>query len=211
MFIRIGGIPGVGKSTVISKLLKAGISHNLPIDRIKGGDYLLKLAGVATYEELRKLPEEYRSSLRPEMYRLMYEEDRQSPEIIRLRDAHFSLLDQESGETIIFPVFPEDKLQMVSMVTLTADPTVILQRRLLDHNRPDRYLNLEIIKQEQETEISTAIAQAKEINIPLSIIDNSDDGLSVYKEFIGKAIPEGPIRNSLMEAIFGHKHGIERK
>lgn len=210
MFIRIGGVPGVGKTTVIDALFEASKSHGLPIARVKGGDYLLKLAGVKTYDELRKMPEEYRASLRPEMYRLMYEEDRKSPEIFRLRDAHFTLLDQESGKTVTFPVFPEDKDQMFSMIVLTADPKVIISRRSLDHDRPDRYLDPKTIEQELEIEIDAAMAQAKEIDIPLSVIDNSEEGVAAYKKVIESAFPEGQMRDSLVEAVFGRKHDAKK-
>lgn len=211
MFIRIGGVPGVGKSTVIRKITEAAKWCGLPVEKVKGGDYLLRLAGVSSYDELRKLPEDYRASLRPEMYRLMYEEDRNNPGVIRLRDAHFSLIDPESGKTVLFPVFPEDKEQMLGMVILTADPEVILQRRTLDKDREDRSLDLEVIKREQEIELATATAQAKELGQELAVVDNSMLGLGVYKEIINKAFPEGQIASTLEGAIMGFGGGIERR
>ncbi len=202
MFIRIGGAPGVGKSTLINKLVEIANKNNLPVKRVKGGDYLLKLAGVSSYDELRKLPEEYRASLRPEMYRLMYEEDRRKPEVVRLRDAHFSLIDPETGKIVIFPVLPEDSGQMLSMVLLRANPEVILARRTQQRDRIDRYFDLETIKKEQEVEIGIASSQAKDLGKELVIVDNSPEWeTSIYKEIIRRAFPEGRVRLLMEEAL----------
>ncbi|HCX25786.1 MAG: hypothetical protein UX08_C0012G0062 [Candidatus Collierbacteria bacterium GW2011_GWB1_45_35] len=209
MFIRIGGIPGVGKSTVIDKLSKVGKMYGLPIEKVKGGDVLLKLAGVSTYDELRKLPESFRASLRPEMFRIMYEEDRQNPQVIRLRDAHFSLIDPETGQIVTFPLQHEDSEQMLAMIVLTADPEIILTRRLGDKSRSDRFMDLDVIIEEQRIEIETAEAQSKQLDRELVIVDNSPEGLSVYKEIINKAFPEGNLSSTLEAAIFGSGGKLE--
>src|SRR3989344_2389004 len=202
MFIRIGGIPGVGKSTIIANMTKIANECGLPIERIKGGDYLLRLAHVSTYEELRALPEEFRASLRPEMYRQMYEDDRKTSGIIKLRDAHYSLVDSETGKVIIFPLLPEDGEQMLSMVLLVASPEVILERRKLEASRNDRYLDLALIRKEQETEKETAISHAASLGRELIIIDNSEsNGMSVYREMIVRAFPDGNMGSTLESAL----------
>ena len=94
MFIKVGGPNGSGKTTVTTQLEELGRSFGLSIERVKGGDILLALANVATYDELRRIPEEVRAGLRPEMYRIMYEMDRNDPGTIRVRDAHFTLFDE---------------------------------------------------------------------------------------------------------------------
>ena len=202
MFIRIGGVPGVGKSTLINNLVEVANKNNLPVERVKGGDYLLKLAGVSSYDELRKLPEDYRASLRPEMYRLTYEEDRRKPEIIKLRDAHFSLIDPETSKIVIFPILPEDAEQMVSMVLLTADPEVIMTRRTQQGDRIDRYFDLKTIKKEQAVEIEIASSQAKDLGKELVMVDNSPEwGASIYKEIVRRAFPEGRVRSFMKRAL----------
>lgn len=202
MFIRVGGIPGVGKSTVIANIVKLANYSGLPIERVKGGDYLLKLANVSTYEELRALPEDYRASLRPKMYRQMYDDDRKTLSIIKLRDAHYSLVDLETGKVIIFPLLPDDVEQMLSMVLLKASPQIILDRRRLEVNRNDRYLNLDLIRREQYVEEETAAHQAASLGKELIIVDNSENnGFSVYREIISRAFPDRHMKNTLEGAL----------
>jgi len=108
MFIKIGGVPGVGKTTVISEIVEKSSQLGLPIVKVKGAEYLLDVLGVSTYEQLRQVPEQERAQARSEMYRRMYEDDRNDPSTIRLRDAHYSLWQDGSG-FVNFPLLEEDK------------------------------------------------------------------------------------------------------
>lgn len=203
MFIRIGGVPGVGKTTVINEIVETSSRLGLPVEKVKGADYLLNILGITSYEDLRKLPEEVRCAARSEMFRRMYEDDRADPQTIRLRDAHFTLVDPKNGETVIFPLMPEDKEQILSMVVLTANPETILSRRIADKDRQDRMICLGSIIREQNTEIKVAQSQSQELGIKLVAIDNTLGSLFFYKEFISRAFPEGNIASALEMAFFG--------
>lgn len=197
MFIRIGGIPGVGKSSIINTVSELSHDLKLPVERVKGGDYLLRLAGVATYDELRKLPEEYRASLRPDMYRLMYEDDRKDPSIIRLRDAHFSLLEEGQTKIVEFPNQVEDKYQLHNLVLVVADPETILARRKQDIGRSDRSLDIAKIEYEQLIEEEVAKRQASELQMELIIINNSGILNEVCWQLVHRSFPEGQLRRTL--------------
>jgi len=89
MFVYIGGVPGVGKTTVIAKVEELARERKIKMEKIKGAPILCELVGVATVAELRALPESVRRALRPEMNRRIYELDRADPGTIRLADGHF--------------------------------------------------------------------------------------------------------------------------
>ena len=95
------------------------------------------------------------------------------------------------------------------MIVLTADPEIILTRRLGDKSRSDRFMDLDVIIEEQRIEIETAEAQSKQLDRELVIVDNSPEGLSVYKEIINKAFPEGNLSSTLEAAIFGSGGKLE--
>ena len=130
MFIQIGGIPGVGKTTINKNVEYLAKKHYLKVERVSGPNILRELAGVATIEEMRALPEEVRASLRPEMYRRLYEADRNDINTIRLVDGHFIFFDIKGEKYGVQPIHPEDKEQMLAMAVITADPEIVLQRRL---------------------------------------------------------------------------------
>lgn len=75
MIIYVGGIPGVGKTTIITRLEKIAQKAGFKLEQTRGLDILCKLAGVAAVKELRLLPEEIRSKFRPEMYKRLYAMD----------------------------------------------------------------------------------------------------------------------------------------
>lgn len=173
MFIYVGGVPGVGKTTVITEAEKLARERGIRMERIIGTSILCELAGVTTVAELRALPEDVRQALRPEMYRRLYELDRRDPETIRLADGHFVYFDVEGKDYGIREIQPWDKGQMLAIAVIVADPYIILHRRLKEAgNRPDRKYGVDFIIREQKMEVGTAISQAAELSLPLCFINN---------------------------------------
>lgn len=173
MFVYIGGVPGVGKTTIITETEKLARKRKIKMERVIGTSILCELAGVATVAELRALPESVRRALRPEMYRRLYELDRKDPEVIRLADGHFVYFDTEGEDYGIRQIQPWDREQMGAIALIVAGHRTILERRLRDVNeRQDRKRNIEFVAQEQKMEISIAISQAAELGIPLCLISN---------------------------------------
>lgn len=171
MFIKIGGPCGAGKTTITKEIATIAQSRDLPFVRVKGGDILLSLAGVDSYEKLRKIPEATREALRDRMYKIMYEEDRNDPGTIRVRDAHFTLLDE--GKFVILPMQEADRSQTHLMVVLSPDPEELLHRRFGDSDRPDRVRDLEFIRREIDFELQVARMHSEELGIPLYVINNN--------------------------------------
>src|SRR3990167_7704432 len=120
MFVYIGGVPWVGKTTVVTKIEDYAQERNIRMEIIKGTPILCELAGVATVAELRALPESVRRALRPEMNRRLYELDRADPETIRLADGHFVYFDIEGKECGVRQIQPWDKEQTIAIAVIIA-------------------------------------------------------------------------------------------
>lgn len=201
MFIRIGGVPGVGKTTIIDKIVEESSRLGFPIVKVKGAKYLMDIFGVLTYEQLRGISEQERALARPEMYRRMYEEDRNDPNTIRLRDAHFTLWQGGSGFTD-FPLLVEDREQMLSMVCLTAPEDAVYERRKRD-GRPDRALERGIIREELTRELEIAVEQANCLGINLVQIENVGDISTVCAKVVMEGMGKFEFQYELLRELLG--------
>jgi adenylate kinase len=205
MFIRIGGVPGVGKTTVINEIVKKSSRLSAPVVKVKGAEYLMDILGISTYEQLRGISEQERAQARPEMYKRMYEEDRNDPSTIRLRDAHFTLW-QNGSSFVEFPVLEEDKRQMLSMVCLTAPVATIYERRKVD-GRSDRALEGDIIQKELTRELEVAGRQADLVGINLVQVENIGDIPTVCAKIVRKTMGGFEFQQELLsELLEGTSH-----
>lgn len=203
MFVYIGGVPGVGKTTIVTETEKFARDHGIKMEKIKGAPILCELAGVSTVAELRALPESVRRVLRPEMNRRLYELDRSDPEIIRLADGHFVYFDIEGKEYGIRQIQPWDKEQMLAMAVIVANPSAILQRRLKDaHDRYDRKHDIDFLIQEQKMEVSIAISQTAELGIPLCFIRNEDNEGPAASETLFSFCVHQALCHKILRAVF---------
>jgi adenylate kinase len=175
MLVYIGGVHGVGKTTIINYAVEIAKKENFKLEKTIGTDILMKLAGVKTIEELKKLPEEIRKKYRPEMNKRIYAKDREDFETIRLCDGHFVFWEAESENYGIRETQPWDKQQLIGIILIIADPEDILKRRL-DDNIRSRYYHTKIddIKMEQNLELEVAYSQAKELEKPIEIFKNDN-------------------------------------
>lgn len=208
MFIRVGGVPGVGKTTVINEIVEKSSRLGLPVVKIKGAKYLMNVLGVSSYEDLRQVPEQDRAQARPEMYRRMYEDDRKDPNTIRLRDAHYSLWQDGSG-FVQFPTLEEDREQMLSMVCLTASEDIILERRRND-GRSDRALDGVVIKRELAKEMEVARKQAESLDINLIQVENVGKISLVCASIVKKTMDGFDFQQELLRELSGLTLSKER-
>lgn len=211
MFIRIGGVPGVGKTTIIEAIQKAAEGRGFPVDRIKGADYLLDILGVKNYDELRRLPEAVREAARPEMYRRMYKDDAADAGVVRLRDAHYSLWEGEEGSFSYFPIFPEDRQQTAALVCICASPEIILERRMKDGGkRTDRAVSIVKIKEELRVELETCREQARSLGLEPIIINNDGRLDDSCRELVARSFPEAAYKSQLEQCFSSSFLGKER-
>lgn len=183
MLIYIAGIPGVGKTTIIQSLIEKLNSLGHKSVSIKGLPILCKLAGNISPDEFRKLPDSIRKKYRPEMNKIVYEEDLNDYSTIRILDGHFAYYEAKSKEYSIRPINKEDYQQMKAIFVIISAPEKILKRRNQDSKeRTDRTLDSEHIREQENIEKNEAIKQAEILKIPLLFISNDSDIKSVVNE-----------------------------
>lgn len=177
MLVRVGGIPGVGKTALIERVEELSQKRGLKIERARTREILCELAGVRTVEEYRTLPIGVRKSLYPEMDRRIYATDRGDLVTVRLYDGHFYFDDPETGSYQTRPIYPEDRTQLMAIVVLVvADPVTVFNRRVQDLSfRLDRQqLSPDLLRREQEMEVKVASSQAEQLGIPFQKFYNED-------------------------------------
>lgn len=171
MFIKIGGVHGVGKTTVAEILINDLISFGHDAGGVHGADIMARILGV-TMDELRAMPEKRKNEAREKMFREVYKTDLENPDKIIIRDAHFCIRDVNDGKIQPVGLRDDDRNQLKAIVLLTAPEEEILKRRN-DHGRIDRSLDMDIIREEMENEVKVARQQAEELGIPIFEIENA--------------------------------------
>lgn len=185
MIVYVGGIPGAGKTTIITEMEKIARSRGINLERIVGTKILCELAGVLSVEELRKLSETERRKFRFEMNRRIYEMDANDFGTIRVGDGHFVFWDIHGENYGIHQIFPWDKKQTIAIAVIDADEHMILERRKKDFSkRSDRQLNLDFINKERRMEIEIAFSQAKELGIPIKIFENNKNSVDISRDLL---------------------------
>ena len=183
MMIYIGGIPGVGKTSIINNLILELNKLENKSKMIQGLPVLRKLAGGISSDEFRKLPDEIREKYRPEMWKIIYEEDRQDFDTIRILDGHFIYFESNGINFSKRKINPEDYIHIKAIFVINSKPEDILKRRQKDiSERFDRSLDMEIIKKQLDLEIKEAISQSKEIGVPIFVIDNNKEIKEISNE-----------------------------
>lgn len=180
MFVRVGGIPGVGKTAVIERAVELSRETGIDLERARTKEVLCELASVETVEEYRRLPLKLRKSLYPPLDRRLYAEDRLRPCVMKLYDSHFYFFDPETGNYQTRTLLPEDKQQLRAIVVLAVDNVkVVSKRRQQDQSfRLDRQqLSIGLLHMEQAMEIKVASSQAAQLEIPFQVLYNEDGDL----------------------------------
>lgn len=184
MIIYIGGISGVGKTTIIENVEKIAKREKLDIRRAKVKEALRDLAGVKSVKEYRKLPEDLRYSLHQKAIKIIYEEDLKNSRIVYLYDGRFSLLNRKCGNEEMRLIQKDDFDHLIAVIVLTASPDTILARRIIDSKiRKDRHIDdVCFMKKRQCNEIKAAQIYSKVLGIPLNIVQNEGEILMVAKK-----------------------------
>lgn len=179
MFVYIGGVPGVGKTSFIREVVKLSQESDFPVMGMNEKSVLRELIGVTTEEEYRLLPDNIRAQARRKMVVQFYELDAADSKAIRIRDDHFAV-PKGNNQYFTRPYEISDKLQVLAMIVLISTPDIIARHRCKDMAfRPERAIeDYKTITEHQNMEINTAIAQASCLNVSLGIFLNEEGKLS---------------------------------
>lgn len=161
----IGGIPGVGKTTVLDELVREGF-------RVENyGDAMLKEAlskgYVKSRDELRKLPVERQK----EIQKLAADRLSRSGDVII--DTHFSVT-TKGGYLPGLPMKVLDVLQPDLFISIEADPLEIFERRKNDTRRNRDRDSLERIRAHLEANRNYGITYSAMTGSPLLVVMNEN-------------------------------------
>jgi adenylate kinase len=179
MRVIIGGIPGVGKTTVLDELVKEGF-------RVENyGDAMLKEAISMDYaknrDELRKLPIEKQK----EIQKLAAEKLSRFKDVII--DTHFSI-NTNGGYLPGLPVAVLDALKPDLFISVEADPLEVFERRKNDPRRNRDRDSLERIRAHMEANRSYGITYSAMTGSPLLVVMNENGRVKEASEKIILAI-----------------------
>lgn len=187
MKVIIGGIPGVGKTTVLDELAKEGF-------RVENyGDAMLKEAVSKGYvksrDELRKLPVDKQK----EIQKIAAEKLSQLDKVIV--DTHFSV-NTKGGYLPGLPVGVLDALNPDLLIAIEADPLEIFERRKNDPRRNRDRDSLERIRAHLEANRGYGITYSAITGSPLLVVMNENGKFKEAAERIASVIKpsDGSVR-----------------
>ena len=144
------GIPGVGKTTLLSEMEKIIKNHKKSVSVISFGTLMLKLAkenGLKDRDELRKLS----VSEQQKLQKLAAEKIALHDEDVVIIDTHAFISSSEG----YYPGLPEHVLKIIkptNFVSVSAKPEEIYNRRMRDDTRNRDKITLANIKKELDAQ-----------------------------------------------------------
>ena len=180
------GIPGVGKTSLLSKMVETIKNHDKSVDVISFGTLMFEIAkknGLKDRDELRKLPVAEQQNLQ----KMAAEKIAEHNEQIVIIDTH-AFINSTEG---YYPGLPEHVLKIIkptNFVTVTAKPEEIYNRRMKDDTRNRDKITLTKIKTELELQSGMISACAVITGSPVKHILNREGKIDEATDKIIKAI-----------------------
>ena len=180
------GIPGVGKTTLLSKIVEIIKNHDKSVSVMSFGTIMFEVAqknGLKDRDELRKLPVTEQQSLQ----KIAAEKIALQTEQIVIIDTH-AFINSSEG---YYPGLPENVLKIIkptNFVSISAKPEEIYNRRMKDDTRNRDKITLTIIKKELEIQSGMISACAVITGSPVKHILNGEGKIDEATNKIIKAI-----------------------
>jgi len=180
------GIPGVGKTSLLSKIVETIKNHEKSVGVISFGTLMFEIAkknGLKDRDELRKLPVAEQQNLQ----KIAAEKIAEHNEQIVIIDTH-AFINSSEG---YYPGLPEHVLKIIkptNFVAVTAKPEEIYNRRMKDDTRNRDKITLTKIKTELDIQSGMISACAVITGSPVKHILNREGKIDEATDKIIKAI-----------------------
>ncbi|MGI9565869.1 MAG: adenylate kinase [Nitrosopumilus sp.] len=179
------GIPGVGKTTLLSKLVEIIKNHDKSVRVTSFGTLMFEVAkenGLKDRDELRKLPVSKQQNLQKTAAEKIATQNEQ----IIIIDTHAFITSPEG----YYPGLPEHVLKIIrptNFVSVSAKPEEIYNRRMKDDTRNRDKITLENIKKELDVQSGMISACAVITGSPVKHVLNGEGKIDEAVEKIIKA------------------------
>ncbi len=180
------GIPGVGKTTLLSKMVQIIKNHDKSVSVMSFGTLMFEVAkknGLKDRDELRKLPVTEQQHLQ----KISAEKIALQTEQVVIVDTH-AFINSSEG---YYPGLPEHVLKIIkptNFVSISAKPEEIYNRRMKDDTRNRDKITLAKIKTELDIQSGMISACAVITGSPVKHILNREGKIDEATEKIIKAI-----------------------
>jgi adenylate kinase len=180
------GIPGVGKTSLLSKIVEIIKNHDRSVNVISFGTLMFDIAkknGLKDRDELRKLPVTEQQNLQ----KIAAEKIAEQNEQVVIIDTH-TFINSTEG---YYPGLPEHVLKIIkptNFVSVSAKPEEIYNRRMKDDTRNRDKVTLTKIKAELDIQSGMISACAVITGSPVKHILNREGKIDEATDKIIKAI-----------------------
>lgn len=169
--IIVGGVPGAGKSTVLSGFKRIVENEKrIRVDVINYGSIMFEEArrrGVSNRDYMRRMP----IQTQREIQRVAAERIATTRSSVKLIDTHFSIR-TSYGYLPGIPSYVADKISPTHLVVVTAPPREIKSRRELDQGRERDLVSINKIAEELNIELMYAVSVSNYTGAPLILVEN---------------------------------------
>ena len=180
------GIPGVGKTTLLSKIVEILKDHHKTVTVMSFGTLMFEVAkenGLNDRDELRKLP----VSEQQKLQKLAAEKIAQHDEDVVIIDTHAFISSPEG----YYPGLPEHVLKIIqptNFVSVSAKPEEIYNRRMSDDTRNRDKITLANVKKELDAQSGMISACAVISGSPVKYVLNREGKVDEAADNIINAI-----------------------
>lgn len=168
----IVGIPGVGKSTVVTKVVEVLKEKNKTVSVKSFGTVMLEQAsknGIHDRDELRKAPVEIQQKLQT----LAAKSLGQMNDDVVIIDTHAFISTKEG----FYPGLPKNVLEQIhptNFIAISARPEEIYNRRMEDKTRNRDIISIDTIKKELAVQDSMLSSCSVLTGAPMKVVLNSE-------------------------------------
>lgn len=207
MFIWTGGVPGVGKSTIINKSLLS-FNGSDQVRRVKTSELLLTMSGLRSRAELSKLGYGDRSILSDLVHEHLIKTDETEPETVQIDDGHFAITSPDGTLRSTMPYDERTAARTLCLVLFDCSTEQIIERMLKDKtertDRTGRYTDIALLSRyhlslraqidfHRDAEFQAARQVSRAMNKPLHIITNDigelDHAVVKFHGLVSECLP----------------------